>query len=307
MRWLSSPQTENGFTRIANEILESVQRYKFTLNEMKIVMCVWRYTYGFQRKSHQLSLTFLMNHTGLGRTRINDSLKKLVESNVIVKIEQGGANATNSYMFNKNYNSWKIEKYTIFNSVQDDTSVQNDTSVRVDTDTSVQDDTSTSVQNDTSTSVQDDTQERKVKDNYKESIKDNNKGLPMVDEYFGEVIKFYEQNIGLISPYVSQQIGYLVDESNSELVLLALKKSVEANANNKFKYARAIVDSWKSQNFKTIEDVENDEKRKANSNPSRGNVHSLFDASPETLERQRRMVEEHQKNKKEIDYTDLPY
>lgn len=255
MRWLSSPQTENGFTRIANEILESVQRYKFTLNEMKIVMCVWRYTYGFQRKSHQLSLTFLMNHTGLGRTRINDSLKKLVESNVIVKIEQGGANATNSYMFNKNYNSWKIEKYTIFNSVQDDTSVQNDTSVRVDTDTSVQGDTSTSVQNDTSTSVQDDTQERKVKDNYKEIIKDNNKGLPLVDKSFGEIISFYEQNVGLISPHVSQEFGHLVDENNSELVLCALKKSVEVRPSNLLRYTQKILSNWKNQNIKTVEDV----------------------------------------------------
>ena len=252
---MSSPQTENGFTRIANEILESVQRYKFTLNEMKIVMCVWRYTYGFQRKSHQLSLTFLMNHTGLGRTRINDSLKKLVESNVIVKIEQGGANATNSYMFNKNYNSWKIEKYTIFNSVQDDTSVQNDTSVRVDTDTSVQGDTSTSVQNDTSTSVQDDTQERKVKDNYKEIIKDNNKGLPLVDKSFGEIISFYEQNVGLISPHVSQEFGHLVDENNSELVLCALKKSVEVRPSNLLRYTQKILSNWKNQNIKTVEDV----------------------------------------------------
>ena len=154
---MASPQTENGFTRIANELLEAVQMYKFTLNEMKIVMCVWRYTYGFQRKSHELSLSFLMNHTGLGRTRINDSLKKLIESNVIIKMEQGRANSTNSYMFNKQYTTWKIERYALFTSVQNDTSVQFDTSVQNDTDTSVRDATNTSVQNDTSTSVQDDT------------------------------------------------------------------------------------------------------------------------------------------------------
>lgn len=168
---MTSPQTENGFTRIANEILEAVQMYKFTLNELKIVMCVWRYTYGFQRKSHQLSLTFLMNHTGLGRTRINDSLKRLIELNVIEKLEQGRANSTNSYAFNKRYDSWKIEKYAVFASVQNDTSVQDGTSVQNDTDTSVQDDTSTSVQNDTSTSVQDDTQERKSKESVKKDIK----------------------------------------------------------------------------------------------------------------------------------------
>ena len=252
---MTGPQTENGFTRIANEILEAVQRYKFTLNELKIVMCVWRYTYGFQRKSHQLSLTFLMNHTGLGRTRINDSLKKLIESNVIEKIEQGRANATNSYMFNKHYNSWKLEKYALFASVQNDTSVQVDTSVQDDTDTSVQDDTNTSVQNDTSTSVQDDTQERKVKEILKKDIKTTTEKSSSVDNPFGKIISFYEQNFGLISPHVGQEFGFLADEYNDELVLCALQKSAEARPKNVIRYTQGILKNWANHNVKTVEDV----------------------------------------------------
>lgn len=288
---MANPQTDNGFTRIANEILESVYSRKFAANQLSILMVIWRYTYGFQRKSHEFSLMFLSDATGIERKSIKRSLDSLINSKVLIVVKEAGFTSARVLEFNKNYTQWAI----------DSRGGQSDPT------TGGKVDPSPVGESDPTTGGCSDPQERKVKDNYKESIKDNNKGLPMVDEYFGEVIKFYEQNIGLISPYVSQQIGYLVDESNSELVLLALKKSVEANANNKFKYARAIVDSWKSQNFKTIEDVENDEKRKSNINPSRGNVHSLFEASPETLERQRRMVEEHQKNKKEIDYTDLPY
>lgn len=145
-----SPQKENGFTSIANEILEATQQYKFTLNELKIVMCVWRFTYGFNRKSHQMSLSFFENQTGIGRKRLNDSLKKLVECNVLMK-ETGNAKYSNVYSFNKYYTDWKIEKYVSFAG-----------------DTSVQNATTTSVQGDTTTSVQDATQERKIK----ESIKD---------------------------------------------------------------------------------------------------------------------------------------
>src|SRR5690625_5575666 len=157
---MAKPQIENGYTKIANEILEVVQHFKFTVNEMKLIMCIWRFTYGFQRKEHEMSLSFFEQHTGLTRGRVNKSLKDLKENNVIF-VQKGNAKKSNSYSFNKNYDEWKKEKYASFTSVQDDTttSLQNDTttSVQNDTTTSVQNDTTTSVQDDTATSVQDDT------------------------------------------------------------------------------------------------------------------------------------------------------
>lgn len=86
----------------------------------------------------------------------------------------------------------------------------------------------------------------------------------VVDAAFGEVVKFYEQNIGFMTPFVSQELGYMVDDLNAELTLLALKESVLANARNKVKYAQSILSSWKAQNFKTAADVENAEKRRTN-------------------------------------------
>lgn len=86
----------------------------------------------------------------------------------------------------------------------------------------------------------------------------------VVDAAFGEVVKFYEQNIGIMTPFVSQELGYMVDDLNAELTLLALKESVLANARNKVKYAQSILNSWKAQNFKTAADVENAEKRRTN-------------------------------------------
>jgi phage replication O-like protein O len=160
---MANPQRENGFTGIAHEILESIQMYKFSLNEIKIILCVFRFTYGFNRKEHEMSLSFFMKHTGLNRSRVNDSVRKLLEYNVLILAKKGNAKTSNSYAFNKDYDSWTIEKYSSFN----DTSNKLNTSVQIDT--SVQNDTSTSVQIDTSTSVQFDTQER----NNKESIKEN--------------------------------------------------------------------------------------------------------------------------------------
>lgn len=126
------------------------------------------------------------------------------------------------------------------------------------------------------------------------------KPVVVVDNSFGEIISFYEQNIGLISSHVSQEFGFLVDDYNSELVLCALKKSVEARAQNIIRYTQGILKNWAGQNVKTVEDV-----RKLDSLPKKSNVTSLFDASPETLERQRREAA-YYKNQV-VDTSDLPY
>jgi phage replication O-like protein O len=49
---------DNGYTRIANEILEAMAKIKLSPTQYRILFVVWRYTYGFQRKEHKLSLTF---------------------------------------------------------------------------------------------------------------------------------------------------------------------------------------------------------------------------------------------------------
>lgn len=163
-----------GFTKLDNNILEEIQKYKFNLNELKIVMCIWRFTYGFNREDHAISLSFFENHTGLSRGRINKSLKDLLSNKVILKTDEGNASKSNSYSFNKDFEEWKTEKYSSFGSVQNDTSSQ--------VDTSVQNDTATSVQDDTATSVQDDTQERKIKEISKEMMIDQmDKPNPFVE------------------------------------------------------------------------------------------------------------------------------
>lgn len=303
---MANPQTENGYTRIANELLEAVQQYKFTLNEMKIVMCVWRFTYGFQRTSHAMSLSFFENHTGITRSRVNAALKELVEKNVLKKAEQGNAKASNVYEFNKHYGEWNVEKYKIFDGV---TSDQNDTttSVRNDTITSDRNDTRGSVQDDTATSVQNDTQERKVKEILKKDIKTTTKKGPLVvDEGFAKLTNFYAENIGPLNRAIGDELSEMCDMLNSELALLALQKSVIANAKHKINYAFGILRSWNTQNFKTTSDVEQSESRNRNQSQRRGNnVTSLFEASPETLERQRREAEKYRGI--EPDMTGLPY
>lgn len=88
------------------------------------------------------------------------------------------------------------------------------------------------------------------------------KEVVVADSKFGELVNFYERNIGQITPMISEELGHMTDDLNAELTLLALKESVIANARNKIRYAQSILKSWKSQNFKTVSDVENAESRR---------------------------------------------
>ena len=68
------------------------------------------------------------------------------------------------------------------------------------------------------------------------------------------VFDFYQQNFGMLSPYIIQQLDYWIEDLNPEVVRLALEKSLMNNVRN-FNYTNRVLNDWKSKNVKTIEDV----------------------------------------------------
>jgi phage replication O-like protein O len=219
-----------GFTKLDNDILEEIQKYKFNLNELKIIMCIWRFTYGFNREDHAISLSFFENHTGLSRGRLNKSLKDLLSNKVILKTDEGNASKSNSYSFNKNFEEWKTEKYSSFSSVQNDTSSQ--------VDTSVQNGTATSVQDDTATSVRNDTQERKIKENSKEKMIDQ-KDKP---NPFGDFEKLFGY---LPSGIFMNQLNDWIDNSQFQdpeaIICETIKRAKLQTPNNPPAYINSVL------------------------------------------------------------------
>lgn len=101
---MSSVQLENGYTKIANEILEEIAKVKLSPTQYRLLFVIWRFTYGFNRKEHKISLTFLSQATGCDLRQIQRELKKLEERNLIVqKIKSG---STRGISFNKNHKEW---------------------------------------------------------------------------------------------------------------------------------------------------------------------------------------------------------
>ena len=109
MIYLKGPQLEDGYTRIANEILEVVSKVKFNGTQFKILMVIWRYTYGFNRKDTEFSLNFLSEATNCNKQQVKRELDKLIKSNVIIVIKEADFNSSRRLSFNKRYTEWKID------------------------------------------------------------------------------------------------------------------------------------------------------------------------------------------------------
>lgn len=102
---MANPQTEKGYTRIANEILEQIFKTNLNGTQLKIVMVIWRYTYGFTRKKHELSLTFLSQAINTKKSHIDRELTTLIDRNII-SVFGIGVRRGRILSFNKNYDEW---------------------------------------------------------------------------------------------------------------------------------------------------------------------------------------------------------
>lgn len=76
-------QKENGYVAIANDLIEALYRFGLTRNEYKVILCVIRHTYGYNKKEHSMSLTFIANDTGLAKERVCEALNGLKVKNLL--------------------------------------------------------------------------------------------------------------------------------------------------------------------------------------------------------------------------------
>ncbi|SNZ14521.1 phage replication protein O [Terribacillus aidingensis] len=101
---MAKPQRENGYTGIANEIMQEIAKVNLNGTQFRLVIVIWRYTYGFQRKMYPMSVRFLAEHTDAGRTQVSRELDVLIARNIVIT---GEANSKGRHIgFNKDYTSW---------------------------------------------------------------------------------------------------------------------------------------------------------------------------------------------------------
>ena len=111
---MANPQCEDGYTKIANEIMEALAKIRISGEARQMLDVIIRKTYGFNKKEDKIATVQFMELTGLSRLAIPKARKKLISLNLIT-VSQKGYSQILTYSFQKNYEKWKPypKKYTV--------------------------------------------------------------------------------------------------------------------------------------------------------------------------------------------------
>lgn len=99
-----NPQVENGFTRIADEIMDALIAYRLPGEQMQCLLFLLRKTYGFNKIWDSISNSQFVKATGIKKPNVCRAINGLVGKNIVIKKDN---NYISTYCFNKNYKTWK--------------------------------------------------------------------------------------------------------------------------------------------------------------------------------------------------------
>lgn len=103
---------------------------------------------------------------------------------------------------------------------------------------------------------------------------------------FDKVIDFYNNNIGLLTPYGLELLESYSKEMDNNVIVYALKLACEANVRN-LNYIKAILNDWSKQGIRTLIEAQKENKaRKDKENPATNETEA------ERLARRTRELEE---------------
>ncbi len=81
----STPQLENGYTRLANELLDALLLAGLTARQWAVVMAVIRKTYGFNKKVDEIGLSQLSAMTGIDKSHLSRTVRELESLGVLTR------------------------------------------------------------------------------------------------------------------------------------------------------------------------------------------------------------------------------
>lgn len=102
---MASPQLENGYTKIANEVLNQLIVHRIPGQELRVVLAVIRKTYGYGKKKDQISYGQLAKMTDINRPRVIMLVQSLVSKKILGSLNNGTRQPLTLW-FNKDYEKW---------------------------------------------------------------------------------------------------------------------------------------------------------------------------------------------------------
>lgn len=98
-----SPQLENGYTRIANELYEATMQHSLNGYELRVLHAIIRKTYGFGKKTDYIAFSQITELTKIKKTHISRTVAALIQYHIVTKLG-------NNLGINKNISEWVVTK-----------------------------------------------------------------------------------------------------------------------------------------------------------------------------------------------------
>jgi phage replication O-like protein O len=103
---MASPQLEDGYTRIANELFDAIIRTRLPGQELRIMLAIIRMTYGFGKKQDQISYGQLSKITKIPRRKVIEHVKNLVSKKALGSAHHGTRQPL-TFWINKDFEQWE--------------------------------------------------------------------------------------------------------------------------------------------------------------------------------------------------------
>jgi len=101
---MANPQKENGFTPIANDIIDQLCKAPLNDYEHRCLYFLLRKTYGWRKKKDRISLSQFSQGTGIPKPHVCRTMKTLVRKKIVTRTGNG---YHVNYEFQKDYDLWE--------------------------------------------------------------------------------------------------------------------------------------------------------------------------------------------------------
>lgn len=101
---MASPQKENGYTPIANELVEALGKIRISGEASQVLWVILRKTYGYQKKADKIAVSQFSSCTSMSKIAVQKAITKLTSMKIITK---KGSDSVKEYCVVKDYSTWK--------------------------------------------------------------------------------------------------------------------------------------------------------------------------------------------------------
>lgn len=109
---MANPQKEDGYTPIANEIMDALVATDLSGQDFKITLLIIRKTYGYNKCEDAVSLSQMEEATGMGRIRCSQVVNRLQLMKILTVTENING-IGKKYKLNKDFEKWGTVKKNI--------------------------------------------------------------------------------------------------------------------------------------------------------------------------------------------------